>query len=90
MPEQKILSSRVWCPCSGFAGKDKAVIPPHKIQLMECANGTLYGWCSGCHSKVFIQNKEIIRRILEVSTVIKVIQKRISKVQRQEGRNVAS
>ena len=77
MPEQKFLDTEVWCPVSGTKLKDGTIIPPHKIQLMVCSDGHLYARCIVHFAKVFIQEKETVRKILEASNVIRVREKRV-------------
>lgn len=89
MPEQKLLNTKVWCPSSGFLRKNGSVIPPHKIPLLVCSNGKLYSWCQRCNAKVFIQGRQVIDEMLEVSVVVEVRQKPRG-ITKKEGRNVAS
>lgn len=89
MREQKLLSSKVWCPSSGFVRKNGSIIPPHKNQLLLCSNGKLYSWCQRCLAKVFIQSKQVIDEMMEVSVVLEVRNKP-RPVSKKEGKNVAS
>jgi hypothetical protein len=85
VPEQKVLDAEIWCPVSGFQTKNAGAIPPHKIGLIVCVDGNLYGRCPIHLAKIFIQDKETIRRITEGSNVVRVKEKRV-----KETKNAAS
>jgi hypothetical protein len=76
VPTQKYLDTEVWCPVSGFKRKDGSVIPPHKVQLMICADGNLYARCPIHLAKSFIQDGQTIREIVDASNVIRTKEKR--------------
>ena len=85
MPTQKYLDTEVWCPVSGFKRKDGTVFPPHKIQLMICADGNLYARCPQHLAKMFLQDGQSIREIVDASNVIRTKEKRV-----KEPKNAAS
>jgi hypothetical protein len=80
VPTQKYLDTEVWCPVSGFKRKDGSVIPPHKVQLMICADGNLYARCPVHLAKSFIQDGQTIKEIVDASNVIRTKEKRVKEL----------
>lgn len=80
VPTQKYLDREIWCGMSGFVRKDGSIYPPHKMQLMICADGNLYARCPQHLAKTFIQDGQTIKEVVEASTVVRTKEKRVKEV----------
>lgn len=78
VPQQKILDTQLWCPMSGFKAKD-GTIEPHKVTMMQAADGSLFARCERHVAKIFVQDSMTINRVMESSTVVRIKEKRARK-----------
>lgn len=81
---KKYIDTQIYCPLSGLKLKGN-VIAPHKMAMMQCANGALFAKCPYHLVRCFISDFETVKTIMSEAQVIKVIE-----VQRKGENNAAS
>jgi len=82
---KKYIDTQLYCPLSGLKLNGQAPIPPHKMGVMQCANGSLFSKCSIHLVRCFISDFDTVRNIMEKATVVRVIEDR-----KKEKKNAAS
>ena len=84
LDHKKLLDTELFCPLSGLkvAGQ---VIPPHKMGVMQCVNGSLFAKCPAHLVRCFIADFSTVKLIVSNAKVLRVIE-----VNRKENKNVAS
>lgn len=77
-----LLDLQVWCPWSGVTiGNDK--IKPHKLNLVVCANQTLFAICSAHQTRCFTADWTLVASVMKNSTQVKVTEKPLVRIRRR-------
>ena len=79
---QQHLDLELWCPLSGIFLEGER-IPPHKMHLLQCCNGTLFARCSNHVARCFFSDWGTIKKIMNTAKVIRMTEPQ----QKKEKRN---
>lgn len=82
MASRTLLDRWIWCPWSGSI-IDGEKIKPHKIQVVVCANKTLFSMCTLCRMRAFTSNWNMIAKIMKTTEALEVTQKPLLKRSRK-------
>jgi hypothetical protein len=74
MATRSLLDLQVWCIWSGIV-INGVKIKPHKIQVVQCANKTLFSMCTVCKMRAFTCNWNLIAEVMKCSHVLKMTEK---------------
>jgi hypothetical protein len=58
-----------------FLGVEGQKIKPHKIAVMRCSNGTLFGICRVHSTRVFVADQNIIQKVARTVNILEVTHK---------------
>jgi hypothetical protein len=79
MATRTLLDMQVWCPWSGITiGNEK--IKPHKVNLVVCANQTLFSMCTTCRCRSFTSNWTLVARVMNSTTQVKITEKPLVRI----------
>ena len=78
MPTRALLDLEVWCIWSG-AVINGVKITPHKIQVVQCANKTLFSMCTVCKMRAFTSNWNLIAKVMKGAKVLRITEKPMTK-----------
>lgn len=84
MSIRKYLDTQLFCPLTGTRAKGQ-VIQPHKMQMMQCENGSLFAKCPHHLVRCFISDRATVEMIMGISKIVKVVN-----TSTKEKKNVAS
>jgi hypothetical protein len=46
------------------------IVPPHRVPMAVCSNGSLFGYCSLHEARVFVKNRATVAAILKIETPV--------------------
>ena len=81
---QRHLDIEFFCPLSGVRLKT-GVIPPHKMSVLQCDNGSLFARCPNHVARCFIADITTVNSVMEASIVVKITTKNSNKQERNDG-----
>ena len=81
---QKHLDIEVICPLSGLK-LNGAVIPVHRMAMMQCENGALFARCPNHVVRTFISDFATVRNIMSQAVVLQVTDKNPRKKEKSNG-----
>jgi hypothetical protein len=81
---QRHLDIEFFCPLSGVKLKT-GVIPPHKMSVLQCDNGSLFARCPNHVARCFVADITTVNSVMEASIVVKITTKNSNKQERSNG-----
>jgi hypothetical protein len=62
-----VMGVQLFCPLSGFKKADGGVVPPHKMYLRICSNGSIMAYCGTHVFRCFCTDSETIQTMKAVA-----------------------
>lgn len=72
MSIRKYIDTQLFCPLSGAKLQGK-VVQLHKMQMMQCENGSLFAKCPHHVVRCFISDFSTVKVIMEMSKIVKIV-----------------
>jgi len=84
VPIRKYIDTQLFCPLTGAKLKGH-IIPPHKMYMMQCENGSLFAKCPHHVVRCFISDFTTVKMIMDASKITKIVD-----TNKKETKHVAS
>lgn len=82
--QRALLDLEIWCPWSG-SKLGEIRIAPHKIQVMRCANGTLFAICQLHKTRTFTGDLNTIAKVMKIANVLDITEKPSRRIYHNRG-----
>lgn len=74
MGARALLDLEIYCPWSAITVAGQK-IKPHKVAVMRCSNGTLFGICRVHACRVFTADQNLIQKVAQSANILEVTHK---------------
>lgn len=82
---RRLLDRKVFCPFSGVI-VDGEFVPPHRIDVTVCPNGTLYCYCMTHGTRVFVRDRIVVGKFVRDAQVLRTLPRKVRPSPRKNRR----